>query len=116
MAGKPISLSKRKLERQAPLDDKLAAWARRKESTGVAWQHVPGRLLKAVLHVCVREGVSLTIAPTRDGGAVAVRLWAGGEERKEYAANHEELCLLLERVLEVLETGAEDVLASMTES
>ena len=116
MAGKVSNFSTKKLEKARPIDEKLARWARAKASSGLAWAHVPGKLLKAVLHVCQREGVSITFQPTRDGGAVAVRLWAGGEERREYAATAEELCELLEVALDALGNDTEDVLSTMAES
>jgi len=96
------------------VDERMAAWSRRKGTTGVDFKEVSGVSLKSALHVVIAEGAALTISAAMGGRGVCLKLWLDGQPKTEYAATAEEVNELLDGLVEALGSASEDIRTAMS--
>lgn len=95
------------------LSDRMAAWKRRKETSGVDWREVDITLLRAALHAIVSSDCAVMFAQARGGEGVMVKIYDEGAPASEFAANATEMDELLESLVHAFSSKAEDVIEAM---
>lgn len=97
-AGKSVTLA-----------EKMTAWQHRERSSGVDWRDVSATSLRAAITATLSAGGALMIGGAMGGKGVMLKVWVGDDQMKEYAATAEEVCLLLDGLVEGLGSGSEDL-------
>lgn len=106
------SFSKEKAK-AVTLDERMTAWARRKQSTGVSWRDVSALSLRCALTAVLAEGAALMFAPAAGGKGVMLKLYMDGQSQPEFAMTAEEVNQLLEGLCDAFTSGSEDLRESL---
>lgn len=109
---KPIPLSAIKAPK-ASLDDRLAEFRKRRESSGLDWRAVSGTSLKTAILAIHSEDMAVMFSPATGGLGICVSLYKDRQKKQEYFMVAQEFNDYLELLIDTFSNSAEDVRQSM---
>jgi len=91
------------------LSDRMQRWHRQRDSSGVDWAKVDRTSVVMALHALLASGTAVMFAPAAGGTGVMVKVYEDGNSHAEFAMTAEDVTILLDSIVDVVASSAEDL-------
>jgi len=91
------------------LSERMQRWGRERDSSGVDWSKVDRTSVVMALHALLASGTAVMFAPAAGGTGVMVKVYEDGNSHAEFAMTAEDVTILLDSIVDVFASSAEDL-------